>query len=77
MADLYENLSNRKISLAAGFSFKPGEKVTLPQHVVDHPGTQMHVRAGRLAVVVEAKRTRAKKEPETVEEAPEGDEITQ
>lgn len=73
MADLYKNVSKRRRNLVSGFSLDPGEKKTLPHHVVKHPHTQAQINAGRLALIVEAKGTKAKKAAEPVEEAPEAE----
>ena len=73
MADLFKNVSKRKIALVSGFNFDPGEKKTLPHYVVTHPHTQAQINAGRLSLVVEAKGTKAKKAADPVEEAPEAE----
>lgn len=65
MADLVKNNTKQPIELPGGFKIAPGDKVTVPAHVVLHPYTQSRLRNGRLEIIVAAKASKPKKaEPE-------------
>lgn len=51
--ELLKNTTRRDIHLADGVVIAPGEKRTVPWHVVTHPVTAEHIRLGELVAALE------------------------